>query len=89
MPRKISQFSLFFSRKNQPRRYPSLSLTFFLSFLMPITDSIFVGRILGEKALAASSLASTLFNMLWLVIVGGFSAFDTVGARAEGQRANG
>ena len=65
---------------------PSLSLTFFLSFLMPIVDSIFIGRFIGEEALAAAALGATLYNMLWLCVVGAASAFDTIGSRVEGKR---
>jgi MATE family multidrug resistance protein len=59
-------------------------VTNFFYFLMPVVDSAFIGHMCGTSALAASSLAGTLFNLAWLFIVGVSSGMEHHTSQAFG-----
>ncbi len=53
-------------------------------FLMPVVDNAFIGHFLGTSALAASSMANTLFNLIWLFVVGVATGMDHYTSQAHG-----
>ncbi|CAM9737971.1 unnamed protein product, partial [Phaeothamnion confervicola] len=51
---------------------------------MLLTDAIMIGRLLGTDALAAASVANTIFNFLWFFILGASTALDTLASQSWG-----
>jgi multidrug resistance protein, MATE family len=52
---------------------------------MVITDQVMVGQLVGTTdALAAASVSTTIFNLVWYVTIGASSALDTLGSQSWG-----
>ncbi|KAK9807773.1 hypothetical protein WJX72_008850 [[Myrmecia] bisecta] len=55
-------------------------------YCMVITTLLVVGRFAGTREMAAAAVANTYFNLMWALLMGIASGFDTLASQAYGAR---